>query len=322
MKTETTFAGLSLRNPIIAASSSRTNSAKSNLALDQAGVGAIVLKSLFEENILQQSEAMSQNAYGEGADYLQGYLRSHELSEYLDLIKESKSLCSVPIIASINAVSHGEWEEFAKLIEEAGADALELNVMGVEYSTEYVDGGFEQRHIAIAKSVCETVKIPVIMKLSGQVTNPVALSSKLKACGVAAVVMFNRLYQSDIDVESMEYVPSNIFAQPLDITTPLRWVAIASAKVSGVDFALSGGVKDGDDVIKSILAGATAVQVCSAIYKDGNSWIGKALERLESWQADHGYDSVSEYCGNMNFSGSEEQEVLMRSQFLRHLGSM
>ncbi|MFI3302754.1 MAG: dihydroorotate dehydrogenase-like protein [Rikenellaceae bacterium] len=322
MSRQTSFAGLTLRNPIIAASSSRTNDASKNFALQEAGVGAIVLKSLFEENIINQTESVADSAqHTEAMDYAHGYLRSHELSEYIQLIKDSKAKCEIPIIASVNCISLGEWTEFAKLIEEAGADALELNIMGVVSDVMYEAGEFEQRHVDIAKAVVNTITIPVIVKLGAQLTNPVVVASKLKACGVKGVVMFNRMYQSDIDVESMEYVPGAIFSSAADLAQPLRWVGITSAKVKGLDLALSGGVQSGDDVVKGILAGASAVEVCSVLYKEGNGWVAKALDAVDAWQEAHSYAEVSEYIGNMNASGSEEREKLVRSQFLRHFGS-
>ncbi len=323
MSTQTTFAGLTLRNPIIAASSSRTNNAENNRALEDAGVGAIILKSLFEENIIRQSEEVAESAqHTEAMDYAIGYLRSNELSEYITLIKQSKAKCTIPIIASVNCISVGEWREFATLIEGAGADALELNIMGIESTTEYTDGEFEQRHINIAKSVLEVVNIPVIVKFSSMVTNPTALASKLKACGVAAVTMFNRMYQSDIDIEKMEYTPGTILSTKENLAAPLRWVAITSAKVSGLELALSGGVQNGEDVIKGILAGASAVQVCSVLYREGNEWILKALSAIRKWQEEKGYESIDEYRGKLNASGEAEKEILVRSQFLRHFGSM
>ncbi|MFI3292278.1 MAG: dihydroorotate dehydrogenase-like protein [Rikenellaceae bacterium] len=323
MSTQTLFAGLALRNPIIIASCSRTNKATNNLAFQEAGAGAVVLKSLFEENIIRQTQAVAESAqHTEAMDYAHGYLRSQELSEYIALIKESKSLCEIPIIASVNCVSCGEWTEFAKLIEEAGADALELNIMDIVTATDYEDGEFENRHIQIARKVVESVKIPVIVKLGSMLTNPVSMSAKLKACGVMGIVMFNRMYQSDIDINNMEYVAGSILSSADDLATPLRCVGITSARVNGVDLAMSRGIQNGEDVIKGILAGASAVEVCSAIYRDGNEWIGKAIATLADWQVAHGYSDVESFKGNLNASGSTEKEALVRTQFLRHFGSV
>ncbi len=323
MNTKTTFAGLELNSPIIAASCSRTANITNNKALCEAGVGAIVLKSLFEENIISQGASMSHDAlHCEGVDYLHGYLRSHELNEYINLIKECKKECTVPIIASICAVSHGEWEEFARLIEEAGADAIELNIMGIESSLDYEDGRVERTHEDIVRSIKAQINIPIIVKLGSLITNPVALISRLKACGASAVVLFNRMYASDIDIESMEYVPASPFSTQQDFTTPLRWVGITSARVKNINIALSGGVKSGADVVKSILAGATAVEVCSVLYTEGNSWITKATEEIKEWQQSHGYDTIEEFRANLSAMGKDEAETLTRSQFLRHFGSV
>ncbi|MFI3282144.1 MAG: dihydroorotate dehydrogenase-like protein [Rikenellaceae bacterium] len=324
MSIQTTFAGLELRNPIIVASCSRTNNAASNFAFQEAGAGAIVLKSLFEENIIHQSQSVSESAqHTEAADYAHGYLRSHELSEYIKLIKDSKAQCTkIPIIASVNCISCGEWTEFAKLIEEAGADALELNVMGIITSTDYEDGEFERRHIDIVKRVVDTISIPVIVKLGSMITNPVAMASRLKGCGAAAVVMFNRMYQSNIDINRMEYTPGAILSSADDIALPLRWIGVTSAKVGGLDLALSGGVQNGEDVVKGILAGAAAVEVCSVLYKEGAEWIPTAISTIEEWQSKHGYDAPCSYKGKLNAAGSCENEMLVRTQFLRHFGSL
>ncbi len=322
MSIKTTFATLELRNPIIAASSGCTNSVSQNVALSEAGVGAIVLKSLFEENIIEQSRVMAESTSHTEADYLQGYIRSEELASYLKLISESKAQCNVPIIASINCVSSGEWSEFATLIEEAGADAIELNVMDLACSTEYADGDFEQRHVEISRAVMAAVKIPVIVKLCASITNPVAMASRLKGCGVAAVVMFNRMYQSDINIEKMEYTSANILSGAHDFALPLRWIGVASARVQGIDFAHSGGVQSGSDVVKAILAGASAVEVCSSLYREGGAWVAKAIAEVEKWQESKGFELVAEYKGKMNAEGSAEAEILVRQQFLRHFSAV
>lgn len=323
MSINTTFAGLALRNPIIAASSGCTSSVEQCAALDKAGVGAIVLKSLFEENILATSHAMAEaSEHTEAGDYLQGYVRSEELSSYIALIEGSKRECSVPIIASINCVNEGEWSEFAVAIEKAGADAIELNIMDLVCSADYADGDFERRHEAIVRGVEKVVNIPLIVKIGAGVTNPVALASRLKGAGAAAVVMFNRMYQSDINTSKMEYVPANILSTSGDFALPLRWVGIASARVSGLDFAHSGGVASGDDVVKAILAGAAAVEVCSSLYREGGAWVAQAIEAIEKWQAEKGYETISEYRGKLNAEGSVEAQMLVRQQFLRHFSAV
>lgn len=262
---KTTFAGLQLKNPIIISSSGLTNSAGKTKKLAEAGAGAIVLKSLFEEQIFIEADQLKDPTYSEGNDYLAEYIREHKLSEYLELIKESKKVCDIPIIASINCYTDSEWIDFAKQIEEAGADALEINILALQSDVQYKYGSFEQRHIDILSHIKRVVKLPVIMKLGDNLTNPVTLIDQLYANGAAAVVLFNRFYQPDIDIEKMEHISGNVFSNASDLSKTLRWIGIASAMVDKIDYAASGGIHKPEAVVKAILAGASAVEVCSAI---------------------------------------------------------
>lgn len=312
------FAGLELKNPIIVSSCSLTNDARSCKKFEEAGVAAVVLKSLFEENIICKSEQMSDDSlHAESADYLQGYLRAQILQEYIQLVKESKKLCSIPVIASICCRTKGEWTEFATLIEEAGADALELNVMSVCTVKNYTYGSFEQKHIDILNAVKKAVKIPVIMKLGSNLSNPVALIDRLYSYGAAAVVLFNRPYQTDINIDKLEYSTGSVLSNESDLSNALRWTGIASAVVKNISYAVSGGVLTGEAVVKALLAGASAVEVSSALYKEGAKWIGSALDFLAKWQGEHGFASVEDFCGKLNAKDPEREDVLERTQFLK-----
>ncbi len=326
MATKTIFAGIELRNPIIAASCSLTGSAKANQKLAEAGVGAIVLKSLFEEDITRESAALADSMmHGEGADYMQAYISSNALNGYISLVKESKALCGeVPIIASINCHTQGEWSEYARAVEQAGADALEINIMTIESSPIAEDGELERRHIAIAQSVCEAVKIPVIVKLGSAISNHISLVSRLTACGVKGFVMFNRNYQTDIDINKMCYTRGAVLSSQEAFATPLRYIAITSAAVPQTSLALSGGVQGGECIIKALLAGAAAVEVCSTLYRTNGEvaeWVTKAIDEVEQWQAERGYESVEEFVGVMNNRNEEHRDEVMRAQFLKHFGS-
>lgn len=323
MSIETTFAGLTLRNPIIIGSCGLTANAANNKALEQAGAGAIVLKSLFEENITRQTELLTdETAHGEAADYLQGYLGEHIVDEYIELIRESKRLCTIPIIASIACHTDGEWVRMAEKIEKAGADALELNVMTIRTDKGYADGELEKMHIDILRHVAECVKIPVIVKLGANLSNPVALIDKLCGYGAAGVVLFNRFYPTDIDVEKMEFVASHPFTTSADLSTSLRWTGIVSSAIKQMPLAVSGGVHTWQDVVKSILGGASAVEVSSVIYECGAQWIAPAIEAVEAWQQKQGYDEVAEYRGKMNARDPEHAERLLRTQFLKYMGTI
>ncbi len=321
----TLFAGLKLRNPIIIGSCGRTSKADLNKRLEDAGAGAIVLKSLFEESIVRHTShlagatlAATPSAHPEQDDYLQRYLRDEALKEYLDLIRESKRLCTIPIIASINCFSPGEWVEFAREVERAGADAIELNIMSIRTAIEYHHGDFERRHIEILSAVNELSRLPIIVKIGSNLTNPTALVERLYAHGAAAVVLFNRMYHPDIDIERMEYTSGWVLSSEADIATPLRWTGIVSAAVPKIDIALSGGVHGGAAIIKAILAGAAAVEVCSAIYRNGEGWIASALQLLEQWMTGHAYHTPAEMRGEMNAHDLEYAEQLERVQFLRY----
>ena len=301
---KTTFAGLQLKNPIIISSSGLTNSAGKNKKLAEAGAGAIVLKSLFEEQILIEADQLKDPTYSEGNDYLADYIREHKLAEYLELIKESKKVCDIPIIASINCYTDTEWIDFAKQMEEAGADALEINILAVQSDIQYKYGSFEQRHIDILSHIKKVVKIPVIMKLGDNLTNPVALIDQLYANGAAAVVLFNRFYQPDIDIEKMEHISGNVFSSASDLSKTLRWVGIASSMVDKIDYAASGGVHKPAAVVKAILAGASAVEVCSTIYQNTNMYIGEMTRFLATWMEQKGVKFIFKRCSLHQYVGT------------------
>ena len=319
---KTTFAGLSLRNPIIISSSGLTNSVGKNKKLAEDGAGAIVLKSLFEEQIMLEAEQLKDPAfYPEGSDYLAEYIREHKLSEYLTLIKESKKVCPIPIIASINCYSDSEWVDFAKQIEEAGADAIEINILALQSDIQYTYGSFEQRHIDILRHIKKTVSIPVIMKLGDNLTNPVALIDQLYANGAAAVVLFNRFYQPDINIEKMIQVSGNVFSNESDLSKALRWIGIASAAVNKLDYAASGGIHSPEGIVKAILAGASAVEICSVLYQNSATIIEEYIRFLNLWMDRKGMETISQFKGILNVNDPKGVNTFERTQFLKYFSS-
>ena len=241
--------------------------------------------------------------YPEASDYLEEYIREHKLSEYLTLIKESKKVCPIPIIASINCYTDSEWIDFAKMIEEAGADALEINILALQSEVQYTYGSFEQRHIDILRHIKKTIKIPVIMKLGDNLTNPVALIDQLYANGAAAVVLFNRFYQPDINIEKMEHISGEIFSNASDLAIPLRWIGIASAVVDKIDYAASGGVANAESVVKAILA-----------------FIGEANRFLSAWMERKGFRNIAQFKGKLNIKDVQGVNTFERTQFLKYFG--
>ena len=318
---KTTFAGLSLRNPIIISSSSLTNSAEKNKKLELAGAGAIVLKSVFEEQIMMEAHHMATYGSPEGDDYLSTYVRSHALNEYISLIEQTKKLCTIPVIASINCFSNSEWTDFARTVETAGADALEINILSLQTEKEYQCGSFEQRHIDIVSSIKKQISIPVIVKLGSNLTNPIALINQLYANGANAVVLFNRFYQPDINIDTMTYSAGDVFSTPADLSNGLRWTAIASAQVPQTDYAISGGVHDGKAIVKAILAGASAVELCSVIYQRGNQVIADMTNEITQWMNRQGYKNISEFKSSMNALSTGASNPFERTQFMKYFSS-
>lgn len=316
---QTTFAGLSLRNPIIVSSSGLTDNAAKNRKLSEAGAGAIVLKSLFEEQIMMEVHQNDDPSMSpEAADKLSVYILHHKLNEYLSLIRESKKVCDIPVIASINCYKDDVWADFAKQIEEAGADALEINILSLQTDVQYTYGSFEQRHIDILRHIKKTVKIPVIMKLGSNLTNPVALIDQLYANGAAAVVLFNRFYQPDINIDKMTQVAGNVFSNEADLANSLRWTGIASAAVSKIDYAISGGIHSAEGVVKAILAGASAVEICSVIYQQSSAVINEYNKFVSDWMAGKGMESIAQFKGKLNVGDVKGVNTFERTQFLKY----
>ena len=318
---KTQYAGLTLRNPIIVGSSGLTNNAERNKEFEKAGAGAIVLKSLFEEQVEAQSGVLMQDQdYPEAMDYIRGYVKANQINDYLNLIRESKQLCTIPIIASVNCYKADAWTDFARQIEEAGADALELNVFFMETDLQRVTD-VEQLYARIIRDVKKSVSIPVIIKLGKNFSNIPALVHTLKVNGADAVTMFNRFYQPDIDINSLQIVSGNVFSSHSDLSETLRWTAIVSGKVPGIDISCSTGVHDWEDVIKCLLAGASTVQMCSALYTHGGEIIAQILTCIEEWMHQVHYESVSQFRGKLSYANIPNPSLYERSQFMKYFAN-
>lgn len=315
---KTTFAGLKLKNPVIISSSGLTNTPDKIKQLENAGAAAVVLKSVFEEQIHAQTGTLHGYGSPEADDYLNTYVRSHMLDAHISLLKETKKHCTIPVIASINCYSDQEWTNFAVLMEQAGADALEINILALQTEKNYIPGSFEQRHLNILRRVKKEVKIPVIMKLGNNFTNPVTLIDQLYANGADAVVLFNRLYQPDIDIDRLTIGSTDVMSQPGELASRLRWTAIASAAVPQLDYAISGGVHNGKCLAKSILAGAAAAEVCTAVYRHGTPVIATMLDELSQWMDNKGFDTLAQYKGKLNAQVAGDINPFERTQFMKY----
>ena len=320
---ETVYLGMELRNPVIISSSGLTNSVEKIKKLEKAGAGAVVLKSLFEEQInYETGRLMLDTDYPEASDYLSVYTRENSIEEYLKLISDAKREVSIPVIASINCISSDEWVDFARKIEEAGADALEINVYVLPTNKNAQTAEYENVYFDLAGKIRKAIDKPVAMKLGNHFTNILAIINRLNAAQINGVVLFNRFYEPDIDIEKMRIVSSEVFSSPSDIRQSLRWIGIVYDKIPKIDLAASTGIHDGNGVIKQLLAGAKVTQICSTIYKNGVGQIGRILQDLNSWMDKHSYENIDEFRGKLSYKSLADPTHYERSQFMKYFSSI
>lgn len=321
-KLNVSYLGLKLKNPVIVSSCGLTGSVESIVKMEKAGAGAVVIKSLFEEQIDIEVAAKNYfSSYPEANDYIAEYTRSNSIKHHLDLISGAKAKCSIPVIASISCVSGGEWVSFAKKLEEAGADAIELNIFLLPADINQKRDDIEKGYLDTVAAVCESVSIPVSVKIGHNFTNIPAMVREIYYRGAKGVVMFNRFYEPDIDIEKLEVTTSNIFSKPSDFRSVLRWLGISSAQVKEIDYAASTGIHSGENAIKALLAGASAVQVCSTVYENGECVIGEIISFIKSWMERHEFVNVSDITGKMNYGSLENPMAYERTQFMKYFSS-
>ena len=320
----TEFVGLKLRNPLIAASSGLTNTLEDIIEFEKAGVGAIVLKSLFEEEIrieLEKDLAMMNKDSFLYPETMGFYDSFHEvddmMTKYLGLIRESKKAVSVPIIASINCVTAEKWPYYATTLQDAGADALELNVFSLPSDLSHSPEKDEKLFFDIVDAIKDKIKIPVILKISYYSSNLASLIYKLSKTELSAITLFNRFYSPDIDIDTLKVSASNVYSTPGELTLSLRWIALMADRVQ-CQLAASTGVHDSSALIKQLLAGADAVQVASVFYKNGKSYAGQMLTELEEWMDKHGFNSISDFNGKLSYANVENPAAYERTQFMKH----
>ena len=324
---ETSWMGLNLKNPIIAGSSGLTNSVENIVELERNGAGAVVLKSLFEEQIAASVNHTIEhneydNYYPEAEDYIRNYTHGNDVSVYLDLIRTSKQAVSIPIIASINCVSDSDdWVSFAKKIEGAGADGLELNIFILPSDPGKAGEENEKVYFKIIKKVTEAISIPVSIKISYYFSGLAQFITRLSWTDIKGIVLFNRFFSPDIDIESMEVKSSFVFSNAAELAISLRWIAMMSSHVK-CDLAASTGVHSGDAVIKQLLAGAHAVQITSVLYKKGFQEIGVMLKEMESWMERKNFNAIDDFRGKLSTSEYDNPAAYERVQFMKHFSGI
>ena len=322
MDITTRYLGLPLKSPIIASSSGLTDSTKKVQKLEEHGAGAVVLKSIFEEEIVFEHEDIMKEAESAGVnldqfDYFDFHLRGEKLEKYTSMIKDSKATTSIPIIASINCVYSHEWISFTEQIQEAGADAIELNMFFLP--SDFSRSGQEQEamYFKIIEKLVNTVSIPIALKISYYFSSLGRMIQRLSKTGVSGLVLFNRFFSPDIDIENLTVKPSFVLSSPDELAISLRWVAIMANKVD-CDLAASTGVHDGNAVIKQLLAGAAAVQVASCLYKHGTEYLKEMHDTLTAWMKTHHFNSLSDFRGKMSQDKASNPAAYERVQFMKY----
>ncbi len=323
---ETSYMGLKLKNPIIVGSSGLTNSVENIIEIERNGAAAVVMKSLFEEQINFMvnktiSQDQSANLYPEADDYIRHYTRQNDVSKYLNTLRNAKSKVNIPVIASINCISGVEWTSFAKSIESAGADGLELNIFVLPSDPSRTADQNEAIYFDIIDKVLPELNIPVAVKISHYFSSLARTITQLAWKDIKGIVLFNRFFSPDIDIENFEVKTSNVFSSPSELALSLRWIAMMSAHIK-CDLAASTGVHDGTAVIKQLLAGAKAVQIASVLYKKGFKEIKSMLEELESWMDRKNFSKIEEFRGKMSVEKAQNPAAYERVQFMKHFSGI
>lgn len=322
---KTTYLGLNLKSPLVASASPLSENLGNLCRLEDAGASAVVLFSLFEEQIRREQEMTSHFMdYGthsspESLTYFPEPDQYHSGTEnYLELIRRAKSRVNIPIIASINGSSIGGWTKFAYEMQQAGADAIELNIYHIPSDINMTGQAVEDTYCEIVRSVKAAVNIPIGVKLSPYFSNTAHMATRLAEAGADGLVLFNRFYQPDIDLDELTVKPNVLLSTPQDLRLPLRWIAMLYGRVK-VDLAGTSGVHTGEDVLKMMMVGANVTMIASALLKNGIDHLTKMHDEIVLWMETHDYQSIQQMRGSMSQLNAEDPSAYERAQYMRAL---
>lgn len=323
----TTYLGLNLKNPLVASASPLSKKLERARKLEEAGIAAIVMYSLFEEQIIHESLELDHylnrgtESYAEALSYLpDGGLYGISPEKYLNQVAGLKKALSIPVIGSLNGVSKGGWTNYALKIEEAGADALELNLYFIPTDLDMTSGDIEDMQVELVAEVKSAIKIPLAVKISPFVTAIPNFVKRLVDAGADGLVLFNRFYQPDFDLDELEIVHSLDLSTSAELRLPLRWISILHGKVNA-DFALTSGIHTHKDVIKTMMAGAKVAMTASNLLHNGEQVVGQILNDLEAWMKEREYESVQQMQGSMSQKSVKEPAAFERANYMKVLGS-
>lgn len=328
MDLTTTYLGLTLRTPLVPSASPLSEEVDTIKRLEDAGASAIVLYSLFEEQLRQDRVELHQNleagtfSFAEALTYFPEPAQFHiGPDEYLKHIAKAKEAVEMPIIASLNGSSAGGWTSYAKLIEEAGADALELNIYYIPTDLDVSSEQIEKTYLDILKAVKSEITIPVAVKLSPFFTNFANMARRLDDAGANGLVLFNRFYQPDIELETLEVQPNILLSTPMAMRVPLRWVALLYDKLA-CSLAATSGIHRASDVLKMLMAGADVAMLCSVLIRHGVKQIGVIERDLIAWMEEHEYTSVEQLKGSLSQKNCPNPSAFERAQYMRAISRM
>ncbi|MDR0604286.1 MAG: dihydroorotate dehydrogenase-like protein [Bacteroidales bacterium] len=320
------YMGLSLKSPIIVGSCGLTNSIEKMKKMEEYGAGAIVLKSIFEEQITNEVMQSMDNtnfdvSYRDAFDYIKGYTQMASYEKYGNIIREAKKNLSIPVIASINCSSDGDWVSYAKRIEDAGADALELNIFFLPADFNKLGAVNEDIYFKIIEHIKANVNIAVALKTGYYFSGLAKMLQSLSYTGINSLVLFNRFFAPDIDVENMHIKAAPIFKEGEGFYNTLRWIAIMYNHVN-CDLSATSGITNGKDVVKQLLAGADTVQIATVLYNKGIEHIQTILNELTEWMEKHHYASIDEFKGKMSFDNINNPDAYLRIQFMKYFSGI
>ncbi len=328
MDLSTTYMGMTLKNPLVASASPLSEDVSNIKRLEDAGASAVVLYSLFEEQLSRDRMALYHHlshgteSFAEALTYFPEPPEFHLGPEaYLEHICRAKAAVKIPIIASLNGSTNGGWTSFAKMMQEAGADAIELNIYHLPTDLDLPGASVEQDCLDIVESVKRSVTIPVAVKLSPYYSSMANMARRLDDAGADALVLFNRFYQPDIDLESLDVIPNVLLSQPQAMRLPLRWIAILHGRIRA-SLAATSGVHTARDAIKLLMAGANVTMMCSALLKHGIGYMAVALYEMRMWMEEFEYESVKQMQGSMSHLHTQNPAAYERVQYMRALQSV
>ncbi|MDD3145858.1 MAG: dihydroorotate dehydrogenase-like protein [Candidatus Riflebacteria bacterium] len=320
---KTRFFGLELKNPLVIASSSLTADPDKVKAFSDNGAGAIVLKSVFEEEIIneynQVAQGKSDSHFDEFMDYFDYKIRDQVLATYGRLIKSAKEVSQVPVIASINCISAGDWLQFASQVQDAGADAIELNLFVMPFDPNRKAEDTRRFYLDTVKEISRRVKIPVAVKISSYFSDLASICNELDGEKLAGITLFNRFSSPDIDIDKEQVIEAGTLSNENEYLLPLRWTGILSPRLK-CPIAASTGVHDAKHVIKMLLAGASAVQMASVFYKKGPAHVAEILKGLETWMDKKGYESLGDFKGRLSLTKAANPALYERAQYMSNFG--